>query len=458
MNQKRAVRAFAAITLLTVLNPLGFCRAESKEVSVTVYNSDLALIRDLRKVSLKQGAGELRFTDVASQIDPTSVHLKSLTSPDKTAVLEQNFEYDLISSDKILEKYLDQDIEVFGKEGKFFSGKLLSAGNDIVLEKKDGGIQSISKAMAQNIEFPRLPQGLITRPTLVWLMQSERAGDQDVELSYLTGGMNWHAEYVAVADKDDKKLDISAWVSVDNRSGAAYENAKLKLIAGDVNRAAAPQPRGAKVRATFALAQDMAEQFQEKAFFEYHLYTMTRPATLKNNQTKQLSLFPAASVNVNKIYQYEGLNDPKKVKVTLEFVNSKQQGLGLPLPAGKVRVYKQDSDKSQEFVGEDRLDHTPKDEKVRIYVGDAFDIMGERKEKENRSLGGRANQQTVEIKIRNHKDSDVEVIVVERFWHDWEITKQSQKFEKKDSRAIEFKVPVKKDGESTVEYTVITRW
>lgn len=451
-------KALIAAVLLTGFGAAGTCLAAERETAVTVYNNDLALVRDKRKLVLKQGLGELRYADVAAQIDPTSVHLKSLTAPEKVAVLEQNFEYDLISSDKILQKYLDEEIEVFGKEGKFFSGKLLSASNDIVLEKKDGGIQSVSKSMVQNVEFPKLPQGLITRPTLVWTMQADRGGDHDMELSYLTSGMGWHAEYVAVADKDDKKMDLSAWVSIDNKSGAAYENAKLKLIAGDVNRAAPPQPRGAKVRATFALAQDMAEQFQEKAFFEYHLYTMTRPATLKNNQIKQLTLFPTATVNVKKIYEYEGLNDPKKVKVMMEFLNSKQEGLGLPLPAGKVRVYKQDSDKSQEFVGEDRLDHTPKDEKVRIYVGDAFDVAGERKEKENRSLGGRANQQTIEIKLRNHKDSDIEVVVTERFWSDWEITRQSQKFEKKDARTAEFVVPVKKDGEATVEFTVVTRW
>ncbi len=451
-------KASVAVSTLLILCFSGFLRADDKEMSVTVYNYDLALVRDARKFTLKQGASDLRFTDVASQIDPTSVHIKSLTAPDKVAVLEQNYEYDLVNADKIFSKYLDEEIQVFAKDGKFFDGRLLSASGDIVLEKKDGAILTISRALVQNVEFPKLPQGLITRPTLTWQLQTDRGGPHDMEVSYLTGGMNWHAEYVAVADKDDKKIDLSAWVSIDNKSGASFENAKLKLIAGDVNRAAAPQQPYAKVFAARGMAMDAAEQFQEKSFFEYHLYAMTRPATLKNNQIKQLTLFPTASVSVKKVYKYEGLNDPKKVKVTLEFMNSKQDGLGMALPAGKVRVYKQDSDKSQEFIGEDRVEHTPKDEKVRIYVGDAFDVTGERKEKENRSLGGRANQQTVEIKLRNHKDSDIEVVVVERFGSDWEISRQTQPFDKKDARTAEFKVPVKKDGESTIEFTAITRW
>lgn len=430
----------------------------AEQVSVTVYNSNLGLVRSVRQMPLKEGTSEIRFADVASQIDPTSVHFKSLTAPDKTAVLEQNYEYELVDANKILSKYIDQQIQVFTKEGKMFDGKLLSSSDEIVLEKKDGGVQSVSRANIQNVDFPKLPLGLITRPTLVWTVASEKGGTHDMEVSYLTGGINWHAEYVAVLDKDDKKIDLSAWVSVDNKSGAAYQDAKVKLIAGEVHRAVEQEPMYDQRMLKTAMAMERSDQFQEKAFFEYHLYTLQRPATIKNNQIKQLQLFPSASVSVKKIYEYEAQSDPNKVKVAVEFTNSKAENLGMPLPAGKVRIYKQDSDKSQEFVGEDALDHTPKDEKIRLTLGDVFDVAVERTEKDIKNISERVQQRTAGIKIRNHKDSDIEVLVAEKFWGDWEITKSNFPHTKKDSVTAEFKIPVKKDGETILEYTVQNRW
>lgn len=446
--------------ILAVLSVSFFVSAASaEEVSVTVYNNNLGLVRSVRQMALKEGTGEIRFMDVASQIDPTSVHFKSLTAPDKVMILEQNYEYDLVDANKILSKYLDQQIQVYTKEGKLFDGKLLSAASDVVLEKKDGSIQALQRSNIQNIDFPKLPLGLITRPTLVWTLLSDKGGNHDMEVSYLTEGISWHAEYVAVLDKDDKKMSLSAWVSVDNKSGAAYENAKVKLIAGEVHRAEVPQPMYAKGLRMDALSLESAGQFQEKPFFEYHLYTLQRPATIKNNQIKQLTLFPSAGgVTIKKIYKYEGQSDPKKVKVNVEFVNSKSESLGMPLPAGKVRIYKSDADKSQEFVGEDRVDHTPKDEKVRLTLGDVFDVAAERAEKEMKSLSSKSQQRTVEIKLRNHKDTDIEVLVVEKLWGDWEIVKSNYASSKKDSNTAEFKIPVKKDKETVLEYTVINRW
>lgn len=300
--------------------------AQGKQVSITIYQNNYGLVRDVREMELKAGVQEIRFMDVASRIDPTSVHFKSLTAPDQTAILEQNYEYDLVSAEKILQKYIDQSVQLFTKEGKIFEGKLLSAGGNVVLEKKDGGIQSISLANVQNVDFPKLPAGLITRPTLVWHLSNEKDGKHRMETSYLTEGIGWHAEYVALVNKDDTALDLSAWVSVDNQSGTDYENAKLKLIAGDVHRATPPSPRHMDYEMQSMAKAAPARQFEEKAFFEYHLYTLQRPATIKNNQIKQLSLFPTATTPVKKIYEYDGSKNEKKINVKLEFINSEKMG------------------------------------------------------------------------------------------------------------------------------------
>ncbi len=437
---------------------ISYSMAQGKQVSITVYQNNLGLVRDVREMDLQAGNQEIRFADVASLIDPTSVHFKSLTAPEQVTILEQDYEYDLVSAEKILQKHIDQVVQLFTKEDKIFEGKLLSAGGNVVLEKKDGGIQSIAMANIQNVDFPKLPAGLITRPTLVWYLSSEKAGKHNMETSYLTDGIGWHAEYVALVNKDETTLDLFAWVSVDNQSGTDYENARLKLIAGDVHRIAPPPPRyiGYEERAMVKAAP--AVQFEEKAFFEYHLYTLQRAATIKNNQIKQLSLFPTATTPVKKIYEYHGSKSEKKVNVKLEFINAEKNGLGLPIPAGKVRVYKSDEDQSQIFLGEDQIDHTPKDEKIRLYVGDAFDVVGERKQISYKQLSGRAREETWEIKLRNHKKDDIEVLVTEHLWGDWEIRESSHTYNKKDANTLEFLISLKKDLEVAVKYTVLYRW
>lgn len=447
------------LLFLTLLIIPSLLLSQEKEVALTIYTDNLALVKDVRTIELKKGIREVKFQDVAAKIDPTSVHFKSLTAPEKVAILEQNFEYDLVNPSKILEKYVDQQIRVLAEEGKVFEGKLLSsAQGDIVLEDKEGSIKIIKGKTVHNLEFPKLPEGLITRPTLVWLLDVERGGKHRTELSYLTNGIGWHAEYVAVTKKKDTLLELGGWVSIDNKSGATYENARLKLIAGEVHRAV-PPPRPRRPLTYELMAKAAAQpQFEEKAFFEYHLYTLKRRATLKDNQIKQISLFPPTETRVEKIYTYEGARDGRKVRVNLEFKNSKEDGLGIPLPRGKVRVYKEDEDKSLEFIGEDFIDHTPKDEKVRIYLGNAFDIVGERTKKSTKKIGERARREEWQIKIRNHKDELVEVVVIERFWGDWEILKSSHKFIKKDARTAEFKVAVPKDGQTVIEYTVLYQW
>ena len=429
-----------------------------KDVAITIYNNNLALVRDVRSLSLESGHIDVKFTDVASQIDPTSVHFTSLTAPERVTILEQNYEYDLVSPSKILEKYIDRNIRVVTEGEHVFEGKLLSSKeNNIVLSDPDGGIRTIQGKSIQHIEYPALPEGLITRPTLMWFLQNERAGEHQTEVSYLTQGVNWHAEYVAVVNQEDTHLDLGGWVSIDNKSGATYEDAKLELIAGDVHRVEERKPTPL-YRAKADLAAAAVPQFEEKTFFEYHMYTLQRRATIKDRQIKQMSLFPNAQVEVKKTYTYDGRYEETKVRVTLEFQNSTEAGLGIPLPKGKVRVYKQDEDKTLQFVGEDLIDHTPRDENVRVYLGNAFDIVGERVVKEHERIAERVREEGVEITLRNHKEVDVTVVVVEHLHGDWKILTNSHEYRKKDARTIEFTVPVAKDSVSLVTYRVRYTW
>jgi hypothetical protein len=431
-----------------------------QDLAVTVYNQNRAVVRDARTLRIRPGQSTVSFRDVAALIDPTTVHFKAVTDPDRLRVLEQNFEYDLASPQTILDKYVDQEIRVLMDKGQVYSGRLLNASGDIVIEDPAaGGVKIIRRDAVQNFEFPKLPDGLITRPTLVWLVENRGDEKRDVEVSYMTEGVNWHAEYVAVAGTDDKSLDLSGWMSVENRSGIGYPNAKLKLVAGDVNviRPKTLMRAGMAEDAAVQMVPS-APQFEEKSFFEYHLYTLTRPSTLLNNQTKQISLFPQAGVKAEKLYVYEPAREDDKISVKIEFRNGKADGLGLPLPKGKVRVYKKDSDGSQEFIGEDEIDHTPADEKVRLQLGNAFDLTPERAVKDSRKTGNRSRQDAIEVKLRNHKKEAVQITVLERFWGDWKIDSSSFPFVKKDAATAEFKVPVPSDGESVLSFTVNMKW
>ncbi|UCE20574.1 MAG: DUF4139 domain-containing protein [Gemmatimonadota bacterium] len=455
---KNIQRASWSLWFLCVVFATPIWGEPQRDIAVTIYNNNLALVRDVRPLSIERGIVEVKFTDVASQIDPTSVHFTSLTAPESVTILEQNYEYDLVSPSKILEKYIDKSIRVFTEGDKVFEGILLSSQEThIVLSDPDGGIRTLQGTSVLHIEYPALPEGFITRPTLLWLLQNDRAGRHQTEVSYLTRGVNWHAEYVAVVNQNDTQLDLGGWVSIENTSGATYEDAKLKLIAGDVHRVEERKPTPL-YRAKADLAVSAAPQFEEKAFFEYHMYTLQRRATIKDKQIKQMSLFPNARVEVTKIFTYDGRQDDKKVRVNLEFQNSSEAGLGLPLPKGKVRVYKQDEDESLQFIGEDLIDHTPKDERVRVYLGNAFDVVGERSVQEHERISDRVREEEVEVKLRNHKDDAITIIVVEHLYGDWKILISSHEYRKKDARTIEFDVPVPKDSESIVTYRVRYTW
>jgi hypothetical protein len=310
----------------------------------------------------------------------------------------------------------------------------------------------------RDIQLGEVPGGLVVKPTLVWMLASDRGGTERAEVSYLTDNISWHAEYVSVVNAKDDGLTLNGWVSLDNKSGATYEDAKLKLVAGDVHRVAPGQPPVPMEDKVMRMEAAAAPQFEERQFFEYHIYTLERPATVADRETKQLALFPSAAAAAKKVLTYDGMQDPTKVAVRMEFENAKKNGLGMALPAGKVRVYKEDEDKALEFVGEDQIDHTPRDEKVRLYLGNAFDVVGERKRTDYQEVSTRTHQESFEIEIRNHKDASIEITVVEHLWGDWTITEKSQEYVKKDSHTVEFPLTVAANGNAKVIYTVRTTW
>lgn len=439
---------------------LGQEEPSQRSLAITVYNQNLGLVKEVRELNLPSGTGWVRFRDVPAQIDPTSVHLRPADGGELD-VLEQNYEYDLVSSQKILERYLDADIRVIMEEGRTHEGRLLSATDANLVLQTGGdrpGIVVLNREKVTDIEFPELPQGLITRPTLAWLLNSGESGERQVEVSYLTGGMQWHAEYVAIADAEDKHLDISGWVSIENSSGASYPDALLQLVAGEVQRVGPEHPpaynRGAPV-----MEMAKAAPFTEEAFFEYHLYTLERRATLQDNETKQISLFEPATATVTKLYETNPQRDGNHVRVVLETTNSTEMGLGMPLPKGVVRVYKRDPRGQLTFLGEDRIDHTPRDEKVRITVGKAFDLVAERTELATRAIGPRDREVDVQIELRNRKErEDVTIVVQEDLYGDWRILKADHEYTRKSATRIEFAVPVKAGTTETVNYTVRYTW
>jgi len=445
---------------------------DQKSVSLTIYNVNLGLVKDLRQIKLPKGIGELRFMDVASQIIPTSVHIKSLVNPGSLLVLEQNYEYDLLNPQKLLDKYVGREVKLFTKNPYTEREEVVTA---MLLSNNGGPIFEIGDEITYGhpgrIIFPGVPEDLLAKPTLVWLAENNLLSGQKVEASYLTGGINWRADYVVTLNDKDDRAGLSGWVTIDNKSGATYRNAKLKLVAGDVNRVKDELAYKDKMigEALRAAAKAPAPQFKEDAFFEYHIYTLQRSATVKDNQTKQISLVQADTLPVKKELLYYGANyyyfsrygeamSNQKVGVFVEIQNNKENNLGIPLPKGTVRVYKHDSEGSLQFIGEDSIDHTPQDEKVRIKLGDAFDVVGSRKQTDWKKIAYDTYEAAFEISLRNHKKEDVVVKVVEPVPGDWKMLASSQDFTKSEAFTAEFLVPVQKDGETKVTYRVRMRY
>ena len=447
-----------------------------------------ALVREEREFSLKGGRNLLRVNDVPAFIDPTTVAFTSLTDPRGTRVVEQNFEFDLTNSAKLLSRYLDREITV--EVARFNSvenvtGTLLGTQGGLTLRLADGSVRILPSH--SSVRLPGLPGGLISKPTLVWDIDAALPGTHKSRFTYQTKGMTWWTDYNLTYSEPKPgtcKVDVAAWVTIVNLSGATFADAKLKLIAGDVQRA---QPRGqmypAAAPAMKRAMEAKDEAFAEKAFFEYHLYTLGRPATLASNSTKQIELFPtAAGVGCEKALVYQGqagaypyyygsaitdrnfgITGNKKVDVYLRLKNAKANGLGVPLPAGKIRVSKlDDADAALEFIGEDVIDHTARDETVQVKLGSAFDVVGERRQVDFRiDTNAKWIEEDIEIKVRNQKpDEAVTVLAKENLyrWSNWTITRRSQEYTKDDSRTIVFPVRLAPKSEATVRYTVRYTW
>ena len=456
LGYSSSLAAGEAVSQSTALDQTG--------VEVTVYNSNLGLIKDTRAIRIPSGKGELRFMDVASYIMPVTVHVKSLGSPEKFRVLEQNYEYDLMDGKKLLDKYVGKKIKILDWN-KFLDRKeiveavLLSNNRDQIYKIND----EIYIGHPGIKVLPEIPENLIAKPTLTWLYENESSNMHNLEVSYLTGNISWKADYVVVLNADDTSSDISGWVTVDNKSGATYRNATLKLIAGEIHRAEE------KARDVLYAREEKfkagAPQFGEKEFFEYHIYDLTRRTTIKDKQTKQIRLFEAAGVGIEKEFlvygvksyftgRYRESNPKQPVDVYIKFKNSKENNLGMPLPEGIMRLYKMDEKGSQQFIGEDRIEHTPKDEEIKLKIGEAFDLIAERVQTDFRQVTTRRYETEWEVTLRNHKKNEVTVGLVESLFGSWKVLKSSHEYKKVDAFTLRFDVKVPRDGEVKVKYRI----
>jgi hypothetical protein len=435
---------------------------DQTEIAITIYNDGTGLIKDTRTIDMHEGLVDLIFMDVASTIDPTSVHFVSNTNPEAIQVMEQNYEYDLVSTQALYQRNIDNQVTIRTEDGRTISGTLLSVGGGMVIATSDG-VMIVNNPVEVN--FAELPEGLITKPTLRWNLYNSDAGQHECEMSYLASGMGWNANYVAIVSQNDDKLDLSGWVTINNNSGASYHDAMLKLVAGEINRV---QPEYEMYDDEMYLMMDIAREgadvkgFEEESFFEYHLYTLQRPATVLNNQQKQISLLEGEGINVDKIfvfdpgYQYYYAGDTMEgvIEVRLQFMNEEENGLGIPLPKGVLRVYKEDSSGSLQFIGEDRIDHTPKDEQIEVFLGEAFDIVGERVVKDRREIHYDTWEYDVEVTIRNHKTDDIDVLYWDHVWGDWQVMRSNMDYVQRDASTVEFEIPVDSDGETVLTYTI----
>jgi len=441
---------------------------DRETVTLTVYNQNFGLVREIRSIGLGRGLFGLEFGDVASTIQPETVHIRSLERGNPLSVLEQNYQYDLLNPQKLLEKYVGRTVKVHvwnreEEREETVEAEVLSVNGGTILRIGD----EITYNVPGRISFPEVPENLIASPTLVWLLNS-RAERQRIETSYLAGGINWKTDYVMVLNENDSEAGVTGWVTLTNHSGTGFENATLKLVAGDVQRVGDRDDMMRSVqKMAFEGAADAA--FSEEAFFEYHLYTMERPTTIRQNEQKQVTLLESPGFDVDKHLIFYGaaqyyrgsygqVASNQKVGVYLDFENRDSNGLGMPLPAGVVRVYKRDSAGAQQFIGEDRIDHTPRDETVRIKMGEAFDVVADRRQMDYDVLGSCVSESSWEINLRNHKDEDSSIEVMEPVGGDWEILSSSHRSEKLDAHTFKFTVDVPGRGEAKVTYRVRVRW
>lgn len=442
---------------------------DQQQVAVTIYNENLALIKDQRRVALDKGVNRLAWRDVSARIMPETALLRSLNGGDGLVLLEQNFDFDLLTPQKLLDKYVGQSVTVIrtnpatGAESSE-TATVLSTNGGVVLKFAD----RIETGLPGRLAFSTVPDNLRDRPTLVISFLAPAEGERPMELSYLTGGLSWRADYVAELSPADDRLDLSGWVTLTNVSGSSYPNAKLQLVAGDVNRVRQEMDfaQDNRIRKAAAMA---APAMAEESLFEYHLYSLERPTTIAELQTKQVALLSASRVPVLKELVLQGrdyyyrssygdLGQKMKVGVFVEFEN-KGGGLGVPLPKGVIRVYKKDSAGNAQFVGEDRIDHTPRNEKVRLKLGEAFDVTADKKQTSFQKLSGSSRDGAIfesafQIELKNAKDEELTVKVMEPVPGDWEILAESHPHRKAASNTAVWNLQVPARGKVMLDYRV----
>ncbi len=443
-------------------------------VAVTIYNQDLALVKDRRRLELPVGGLDLAFRDVSARIQPETALLRGLTEGAKLQVIEQNFDFDLLTPGKLLEKYVDRPVGVIkvhpttGEETEE-EATVLAAAEGTVLRIGD----RIETGQPGRIVFRELPPNLRDRPTLVMKLDNGLAGPQELELSYLTAGLSWKADYVGELAADDGRLDLTGWVTLKNTSGTSYREAQLQLVAGDVNRVRdLPSPAMAKEGMRMMAAA--APMMEEEALFEYHLYSLAQPTTIADNQSKQVALLAAQGIPARKELIFTG-NDyyyraqqgeigvKLKASVFLEIDNRKEANLGLPLPKGVVRIYKQDSQGKAQFVGEDRIDHTPKNETLRLKLGEAFDVTADKTQTDFVKLSGTGPWQyqfetAYRLRLRNAKPEAVTVKVREPIPGDWKLLESSHPPQKVSANLAEWEIKIPAEGETVLTYRVRVRF
>jgi hypothetical protein len=449
-------------------------QTDQTDLSITVYNSDLALVRDVRDVAVPAGTFQLKFMDIASSINPATVHFRSLTEPGRLSVLEQNYEYDLLEPQKLLAKYVGREVtlmrprQVNGTtEWEDVKATLIANNNGPVWKV---GNEIVTGLNATGIRFPELPENLYDRPTLLWTLANRGQDKQKVEASYLATRLAWNADYVLTVNHDANAADLDGWVTLVNNSGASFRNARLQLVAGELNRVSNEVRYKALAMADRVANAPEAAPFQQEAFSEYHLYTLGRRTSIFNSESKQISLLSASNIPVVKTYEVDGqsyyyrsivrpgvpIKDP--VQVYYKFRNEEKANLGMPLPAGTVRLYEVDSRGNVLFAGEDHIGHTPKDEQIGLHVGNAFDVIAERKQTDYKELGSRLHEMEYEITLRNHKATPIAVEVNEPIGGDWEMLNATFNWTKTAAFAAKFDVPVAKDGTAVLRYRVRVRW
>ncbi len=475
MKNSNAIILLLALLLVFLASPVraevtSSTASDQTGVEVTVYNTDLALVKDSRKVSLPEGEGELRFMDVASAIRPETVHVKSKNHPDSLAVLEQNYEFDLISPEKLLEKFVGKTIKIemrndYQDKTEIVDARLLSVNNGAVYEI--GGQIYLGYPGLKIV--PSIPDNLFARPTLAWLYSNASKEPHEMEVSYLTRGMTWKADYILVLGGDDKTADLTGWVTLENRSGARYSNAVLKLIAGEVRQVRDSMIQYSQMGKAAMPAPMAAPSFEEEEFFEYHIYNLSRPTTIGDNQTKQISLLEAFDAKMKKeliargsrSYFQSSYRDSIKQKVDVEvsFKNSEENNLGMPLPKGVIRLYKKDSGGSLQFIGEDRIDHTPRNEEVRLVVGEAFDVVAERRQTSYKKLADKLSETSWELTVKNRKkDETVTVSFLEDVYGDWEVVSSTGEYKKTSAFGLRFDITAAPDEEKKVAFTIRSRF